>query len=638
MSLFGGNESVPQSPRNSPSIPSSERSPTPPNAQNPPLVSFTLDSDEDDVLDDADVESELESDEEPSRPNRFTGKPQTWRGYTAADRQIAASLEDMESADLAAHLYNAHHLKRRVRRPTDQLRGLKDWRTKDSWLKKGRELDFTDPFGETQTELVPGKVWTAWPVPPKLIPTKEPGVGRADSEEDTWYIEGAGARDAGDVMREEVLALFLREAKEMWLAREAESAGKDKITTPKRKSRAKSEARSVRSERSQSAASNLEMQDANTREGTAAPSENEAEEKFDKILGKTRGRKLQESPMKTAFLADDDEARLLLQPSVDSLLARLDDLALAVRRSRLNHFGRGADSDRSGSEFTSDAESVASDAMASSSSRSKSRVVKKAGKKTPAAQRSSGSDSGSSHGDTGMTGNDEVSNSDGSQPSRPKPTTLKRVRQSSESSSNNSRTREVSKQYGLMDWSEVLGLASITGWDQQAVARTAQRCADLFGEGMTFRTLDATAGPIVEPVHYNPSTITTPEDLAATVSSSSTPKRPYFDIGTLRCPHKDCWGSKQDFTIPYRVVEHLKRVHGYDPRTNDSDNEERKVGGVHIDGFLQPITAKQGWLGGGRAKGGGKKGETGKGKGKGQKKQKLESGASSPIAIEDSEL
>jgi N-terminal acetyltransferase B complex catalytic subunit len=46
------------------------------------------------------------------------------------------------------------------------------------------------------------------------------------------------------------------------------------------------------------------------------------------------------------------------------------------------------------------------------------------------------------------------------------------------------------------------------------------------------------------------------------------------------------------------------RVHGYDPRTNDSDNEERTFGGVHIDGFLQPVTAKPGWLGNGRTKAG----------------------------------
>jgi N-terminal acetyltransferase B complex catalytic subunit len=52
-----------------------------------------------------------------------------------------------------------------------------------------------------------------------------------------------------------------------------------------------------------------------------------------------------------------------------------------------------------------------------------------------------------------------------------------------------------------------------------------------------------------------------------------------------------------DFPIPYRAIEHVRRAHGYDPRTNNSENEERRVGAVHLDGFLQPVTAKQGWLG-----------------------------------------
>jgi N-terminal acetyltransferase B complex catalytic subunit len=63
-------------------------------------------------------------------------------------------------------------------------------------------------------------------------------------------------------------------------------------------------------------------------------------------------------------------------------------------------------------------------------------------------------------------------------------------------------------------------------------------------------------------------------------------------------------------------------VHGYDPRTNDSDNEDRKVGGVHIDGFLQPITAKQGSLGAGRTKSKSQGPSTADGKGKGKKKAK----------------
>jgi N-terminal acetyltransferase B complex catalytic subunit len=155
-----------------------------------------------------------------------------------------------------------------------------------------------------------------------------------------------------------------------------------------------------------------------------------------------------------------------------------------------------------------------------------------------------------------------------------------------------------------MDWSEVLGLAAVQGWDREAIARTAQRCAALFGESMSFMHFHETLAlkPASEPVFYTPSAI--PPPAVSLIPQPPTPKRPFFQIGTLRCPHVDCYGHEKDFALPYRVVEHCMRVHGYDPRTNDSDNEERTFGGVHIDGFLQPVTAKPGWLGNGRAKAG----------------------------------
>jgi hypothetical protein len=644
MSLFGGEDSVPQSPEIS--FPSShQRSPTPPIAHNTSLTSFVLDSDEDDEFDDNE-EPKLESNDVPSRPNRFTGKPSTWRGYTAADRQVVASLENIESADLAAHLYNAHNLKRRVRRPAEQLVGVKDHQRKDSWLKKGKGLEFTDPFGEKQTELVPSKAWTTWPMPPKLIPTKESGVKEADSDEETWYIVDSGACDVGENMRNEILALFLRQAKETWLARPYEA--KDQDATPKRKPRAKSCAKTLLLDSPQSVTPNVEMQDAATvKEGIAPTSESEADGNLGNTLGKTRGHKPQTPSVKAAFLADDDEARRILQPSVNSLLAQIDSLALAVRRSRLNQFGRSGYDGRSGSEFTSGAESVASDTVRLSqptekkSSRTCLRAndISKPNEKSKdfEAEHTTDSDLCSDYDGSHREEERDEDNSDESQPSKRKPNISKKPRQYSESSGNQSGTHDIMGQQGLMDWSEVLGIASITGWDQQVVARTAQRCAVLFGEGMSFRTFDERLAtePVVDPVHYNPSTIPCLDNMVST--NASITKRPLFEIGTLRCPHKDCFGSQKDYRIPYRVVEHVMRAHGYDPRTNDSDNEERKVGGVHIDGFLQPVTLKHGWLGGGRSKAGSKKAEVGKDKPTDPKKRKIERGTASPAVGMDDE-
>jgi hypothetical protein len=148
----------------------------------------------------------------------------------------------------------------------------------------------------------------------------------------------------------------------------------------------------------------------------------------------------------------------------------------------------------------------------------------------------------------------------------------------------------------------VLGIAAAKGWDEGAIARTAQRCASLFGESMSFIPFHESLAskPVPDPVLYIPTTIPAPNPLP--ISQPSPPKRPFFQPGTLRCPHVDCFGHQKDFEKPHRVVEHCIRVHQYDPRTNDSDSEERTVGGVHIDGFLQPVTVKLGWLGNGRVK------------------------------------
>jgi hypothetical protein len=191
--------------------------------------------------------------------------------------------------------------------------------------------------------------------------------------------------------------------------------------------------------------------------------------------------------------------------------------------------------------------------------------------------------------------------------------------------------QEASVQVGLLDWSEVLGIASLTGWDSQAIARTAQRCATLFGEGMTFRSFDERLAmkPAARPIHYDVSTIPEPDDLEMEGG-----QRPYFQKGMLNCPHTDCPDHNRKFKISYRVIEHVQRIHGYDPRTNNSDNEEgRMFGGVHTDGFLLPIHAQQGWLGGGRMK---SAAENDKKKMKREEQGKEESGSDSPILVESS--
>lgn len=632
MSLFGGDDSGPPSQTSNeeysqPTSPA-PRSPTPQNAQNAPLVPFVLDSNNETNGSSGESESESELEADPSRPNRFFGKPSTWLKYTALDRQIANSLEKLDSADLAAHLYNAHSLKQRVRKPAEQLAGVKNLQCKDTWLKEGEDLEFTNAFGETEVEFVPKRGWTAWPLHPQRIPPKREGL--------------AGA-DIGDGMREEISALFSQLAKESWLSRPSSEEFQNVSLGLERSQSGTSQTLVPGTEHG---AFDVEMQKGEGSEDSSdSMPQSDPREQLAHMLGKKPKERQEQQVSKPVLLADSDQEQRLLHPSVNSVLAQLDNLALAVRRSRQNQLGKAAYSDRSGSEFTSDADSVVSARRASSRSQSRDRPSTTAKARPSVAKRKlltskrmpkklnlnglddsdSASDYGADHEENGESG---TASSDSDLP-KSKRSTSRRLRRDSDSSS----TPRIWTSAKTMDWSEVLGIAAMTGWNERALARTSQRCAALFQEGMSFRTFNEgfALEPITQPVQYTPSTIPSLDDLGAEGPQRAN-KRPLFEPGLLQCPHKDCYASRVDFfKFPYRVIEHIQGVHGYNPRTNDSDNEERMYGGVHVDGFLQPIGVKPGWNSARKARAGDRKTR------KGKKKLKLGSGLASPTGDEDTE-
>ncbi|KAF3035613.1 hypothetical protein E8E11_003259 [Didymella keratinophila] len=616
MSLFGGDSSAPPTESEYESITDNPPSPiaevplqSPPSAQHAGLQSAAEEATHN--VTDNDADSEKSDNEVPERPNRFKGPPQTWKGYTADDRQLTESLQQIEDIDLAAHLYNAHALKRRVLKPAPELSTLNNWQNKDAWLKQGKELQYTDAVRQVQIELVPAKDWTAWPVPPASFYTLANGFRRAAvaPEKDEWVIGGNGTQDPGEELKDELLGTFLRLAKGSWNAKPWQEDG-HRGATERPPSRS----------RSQSVHTDVEMKDARGNELE------DGDDKTTKERRKKRGRKPRvEKDTNPVVIADDAKAERILRPTIASMLTKLDDVALALRRTRLNHFGRSGFGDGSSqSEFTTDAETTEPEGQsipqsrAKSTSRSKpitrqssrpssraSRAPKSPKKPSNAAVQPDDSESASDYG--AQFGEDDALDSDASRGDTKR---RKRSRSASTAEGEDSANTRDWSRAGLMDWSEVLGIAAVKGWDQNALARTAKRCSALFGENMSFRPFaeDLAAKPLASPVQYTPSTIPLPSGLP--FSAPRPEKRPYYQAGAIRCPHPDCYGHHKDFRMAYRVIEHCMRQHGYDPRTNDSDNEERTHGGVHIDGFLQPITAKQGWLGHGRSKAGGKKRKT----------------------------
>ncbi|XTI84291.1 hypothetical protein V2W45_1465395 [Cenococcum geophilum] len=570
------------------------------------------------------------------RPNRFLGPPQSWRRYTAPDRQLAASMDQLDAGELNVHLYNTHALKQRLRSSArSHPAELKNWQSKDRWLKQGEELDILGPDGAEERELVPWKRWSAWPLEPSEVPGEEERFGRVagDEEDEKWTVGNVGTERVSQELGDVVMGVFLRLAKERWMEREWEDAdteadaeeGRQGSVQTERETRSRSHSASSRAtdacEQSDDSVSQSERSDSQpqSRATSEAPHEQPQQTNLRTL------RKSEPRFSKPTVLADDDKARNILQPSINSLLVKLDFLLDGLHRSRVNHFAEA--SSASASEAQTDVEAaVTPRKKARSRATSKSRISPPSAARrrqkhqtddikrpirTTLADSASGSDYApdddklgpqSAPTDCDMRASKSRYLKKGLLASQPDP----KSRRSNSISSITSET-EPDARVGLRDWSEVIGMASLMGWSDGVVERAAKRCAALFGEGMAFRTFhegSALKSP-EEPVLYIPETILAPDSTVLDGSNIShitdTETRPHWEPGSLICPHIDCWGHEKEFRIPYRVVEHLIRVHGYDPRIPGSDGEDEMVGGVHADGFLQPISAKQGWRGGDKA-------------------------------------
>lgn len=100
--------------------------------------------------------------------------------------------------------------------------------------------------------------------------------------------------------------------------------------------------------------------------------------------------------------------------------------------------------------------------------------------------------------------------------------------------------------YQLRDWSQVIGMASVVGFDGETISRTVKRCASIFNEEMDFLML---GDQHVSRHHLH--TVGQHEETCRVDSSSS-----------HQCP-----------------------------------SHEEMHGSIHVDGFLQPIKQRSGWRG-----------------------------------------
>ena len=380
----------------------------------------------------------------PSRLNKYRGSASTWRNWTAPERELVASLDQLTAKDLSVHLYNIFKLKKK--RSAKQR----------SQLPK---LDENDADMYDADSWVPPRLWTTWPLAPEAVPREQEGEKWVEAINlPLPYI--VRPKLPGDILRELLEAEVLQKAR-LKFAERAWADIDDDGNEP--------------------------------------------------------------TNIKPVVMADDERASKILRPTIQTILARLDALLMGLHSAR-NAF---LAFDDSGNESQSQT-------RVRSVSQPRSRKRKRVASGTNAVTATAS--------EQAMT----VSETDTSFASKP----ISRWRGRTNRSTSFSQTPNKGPNYrrksrlAPRDWSDVLGVASMTGWDPAVIEKTATRCASLFEQCIAFRTLKEGDEGYIE-LCYTPGAST-----------------------------------------PLLVTE---------KEATDQKARKGTLGGVHLDGFLEVIEGKKSW-------------------------------------------
>lgn len=451
----------------------------------------------------------------PSRPNRYRGPLSTWRNWTAAERDLAISLQQLIANDLSVHLYNVFHLKASTRKLSGQ----------------GTETHTRDL--EHAEKWVPPKVWTAWPLPPEIVPR--------GWNVSSWDEEGVrrqryhGKRDTtSHVLKELLVGYVLKKSKERFWEREREDEESKTQNVKSRRRSGKSKGDSegldpsshdnehtwrvnTSSAHSEAGDDDGQSQIAQTSpqaERATSPSDRHSDHLLNNLV--------------PAVMVDDDRASDILKPTMHHVLARFDSLLMGLHHARNAYITQND----SASEIQKDVDEVQQSSQGKRK-RNKSRQRR----------------------DRPRIYNESTAESEIDNPADLKPSSLPGTHSHQIPSSRRKarRSRDPKTRIGLRNWSDVLGIASMTGWEPAVLERAATRCAALFEEGISFRTLRE-GNDTVEEVSYLPGIYRQPE------------------IRRMR-----------------------KRFSERNHDSNGIDIDDRLVGAVPMDAFLQPIEAEKHW-------------------------------------------
>ncbi|KAF4636265.1 hypothetical protein G7Y89_g1821 [Cudoniella acicularis] len=554
--------------------------------------------------------SEYAPSEEPetSRPNRWTGAPSTWQSLTAQERGLAASLDELRNRDLSVHLYNAHALKKRAARLQSKAsQGIK-LLILEIKVENPIEEDADEPF-------VPPKSWTAWPLPLDEVPREGEPFDEDEPEEGYTFKRREVERPSREL--EEILTgLSLKFAKETFEEREWASGDEQDIE---------------------------DMEDV---EGTQMENgNNDGEEELDERDAELPRKDQSEVPLIRNFLkpvvsADDERARELLQPTVRHTISKLDEVLMALHHARktcrrYSSLSEPDTEDERQIVYPIQGSSEAENSLAGNPRRFENLThrakpngneddenideqdilrPKKPGRGRKPKQylRFDGETERDYHVRVARLQKKPAPAFAFSEKSK----SLEKPRSRSRATPTPRRNRVPSeeaaeshqKRLGLRDWSEVLGSAALVGFPPDVIERVTQRCANLFGEGISMRTMveapfsneNADVLKIYQPEEIpdlGPESDSSASASKDSVQESSKKVKWMKPLGyapqneVCFCPVKDCPRQHRGFSNRRRLILHLERAHRLTKKEIaefEIPSDEEMDGAVHVDGFLRP--------------------------------------------------
>jgi hypothetical protein len=390
----------------------------------------------------------------PRQTKRHTGPKSTWRSWTAADRAIATSLDQLTSQDLSLHLYNAHALKQRAQLARQDL-----------------------TIGDRDERLwEPPRIWTAWPLGAEDVPRERDGAWEEDGTVGGSRKRKRDPRRAREDIEDILVGVVLKTARERLREEYPPGHPAESLDSHFNSS---SDSTSSFSSRSSEVSAPERSSPSNSSTSSSSPST------------------LSQPPTP---LLDDALAHSILHPTLHHTLTTLDRLLAGLHSARQASLRLASDSasgtDGEYSTHGSDDSSAPKHPSKSlrrrgyesrSRSRSKPRPAK-------AESKAKGKGKGKAKSRSPITADEADELHSSAEPISPSPKTTRSRSRSRPSRSPHSRAKVLQRRQrrlGLRDWSDVLGIAALHGWDGAVIDAAAKRCAALFGEGMDFRVLQA---------------------------------------------------------------------------------------------------------------------------------------------------